>query len=84
MAGQPGCRQFIAAEPKARGAFAVTVWDRLYMAGFERERRFIDDCRKARENGFRQGVNWSLIKLDEIDKEAGEALLTLFNQEQSK
>lgn len=81
MAGQPGCRQFLVAQPKARGAFAVTVWDRLYMADFEREQRYVEDCRKARENGFRQGVNWSLIKLDEINKEAGNVLLTTFNEE---
>lgn len=81
MAGQRGCRQFIVAEPKARGSFPVTVWDRLYMVDYEKTVREIEERKVARNNGFRQGVNWALIKLDDINKDAGDALLALFKQE---
>ncbi|WP_331373815.1 hypothetical protein [Sinorhizobium chiapasense] len=84
VSGEPGVVSYHAAEPRSRGAFAVTVT--TVVEDYERKRtqRWIDEHHKGRAAGFADGLNWALRMLDRISPEASEELLRLYREQDKK
>ncbi|MGV6875869.1 hypothetical protein ACUSIJ_24690 [Pseudochelatococcus sp. B33] len=80
-AGEPGYYRFIAAEPKSRGAFAVTVTTVVDDRERRRTERYIEEFRKGSRRGFADGLHWALLQLDRINPEAGEELLRRYREQ---
>lgn len=78
IAGASGYYRFDAAEPKTRGAFAVTLWDGLQRRAVRSASDTLRHWRQGRNNGLAEGVNWCLQTLDVSFPEASEFLLAAF------
>lgn len=85
VGGEPGVISYHHAEPRSRGAFAVTVT--TVVEDFERRqtRRCIDEHNKGLATGFAEGLNWALRKLDHLHHpDAAEALIKFYREENKK
>lgn len=80
-ASDPGSSRFISAEPRSRGAFAVTVTTIVEDRERRRTERWIEEFRKGSRNGFSDGLNWALRQLDIINPEAGEEFLRRYREQ---
>jgi hypothetical protein len=81
VSGEPGMVQYCSAEPKSRGAFAVTVTTVVEDRQISASSRQIADHQRAEARGFANGLNWALRKLDHIDSAAGDRLLAQYREE---
>lgn len=84
VGGEPGMVQYLPAEPKSRGAFAVTVTTVIEDRDRRQTQREIDQHNKGRAAGFADGLNWALHQLDRINHEAGAELLRHYREENKK
>lgn len=84
VTGEPGMVQYCSAEPKSRGAFAVTVTTAIEDRQIKATTRQIADHQRAEARGFANGLNWALLKLDHIDAAAGDQLLAHYREENKK
>lgn len=82
--GEPGMVQYLPAEPKSRGAFAVTVTTVIEDRDRRQTQREIDQHNKGRAAGFADGLNWALRQLDRINPDSGDALLRHYREEDKK
>lgn len=57
--GSDGLYAFHDAEPKSRGAYAVTVWDGIAAGDFRESQRLVREHYRGRCNGIAEGVNWA-------------------------
>ncbi len=80
ISGDPGMTMFDPAKPGEHGAFSVTVCESVTARSWLKSQRYVDDVRRQRENGFCDGLNWALQQLDNINPEAGKALLALWRE----
>ncbi|TCV66326.1 hypothetical protein [Neorhizobium sp. S3-V5DH] len=84
VGGEPGVISYHNAEPRSRGAFAVTVTHVVEDRERKQTQRWIDEHNKGRAAGFADGLNWALRQLDRINAEAGTELLRQYREQDKK
>lgn len=80
VSGEPGVVAYHHAEPHSRGAFVVTVTTVVEDNERKQTQRWIDEHNKGRASGFADGLNWALRKLDRINVDAGDELLSQYRE----
>lgn len=84
VGGEPGVVAYHNAEPRSRGAFAVTVTRVVEDRERKQTQRNIDQYNRGIAAGFADGLNWALHQLDRINVEAGEELLRRYREADRK
>lgn len=85
VSGEPGIISYHNAEPRSRGAFAVTVTHVVEDYERKQTQRRIDEHNRGIASGFAEGLNWALRKLDHLHLHAAaEALLNIYRDENKK
>ncbi|NEI60951.1 hypothetical protein [Rhizobium leguminosarum] len=84
VGGEPGMVQYLPAEPRSRGAFAVTVSTIVEDRDIKRSTRDIAEHHRAAARGFADGLNWALRQLERINSSAGDDLLKFYRDENKK
>lgn len=84
VSGEPGVVSYHIAEPRSRGAFAVTVTTVVEDRERKHTQRWIDEHNKGRAAGFADGLNWALRILDNVNPEAGAELLRRYREQDKK
>ncbi|RVO30330.1 hypothetical protein [Sinorhizobium meliloti] len=84
VSGEPGVVSYHIAEPRSRGAFAVTVTTVVEDRERKHTQRWIDEHNKGRAAGFADGLNWALRVLDCVNPEAGAELLRRYREQDKK
>jgi hypothetical protein len=80
VSGEPGVTSYHGAEPRSRGAFAVTVTTVIEDRERKNTQRWIDEHNKGITRGFSDGLNWALRQLDRINPDTGGELLRLYRE----
>lgn len=84
VSGEPGVVSYHIAEPRSRGAFAVTVTTVVEDRERKHTQRWIDEHNKGRAAGFADGLNWALRVLDNVNPQAGAELLRRYREQDKK
>jgi hypothetical protein len=85
VTGEPGVVAYHHAEPRSRGAFAVTVTTVVEDRDRRQTQREIDQHNKGIASGFAEGLNWALLKLDHLNhRDASDELLRFYREENKK
>lgn len=73
ISGEPGNYRFVPAEPRGRGAWAVTYCESVAASMAAATQRLIQEYDRGHRNGFCEGVNWAVHALEETGNSAAAA-----------